>query len=96
MERKAAGTTYNRNKAFSQGTVNERTAQHWSKKFRNAHYHCALRFPHAHFIIFPCINTLPHIILNYLNRKPELCNSMDAFTPGLTDTGKILQFYFVT
>jgi transposase len=35
MGRKAAGTTPNINRAFGQGTVNERTAQHGFKKFRN-------------------------------------------------------------
>jgi histone-lysine N-methyltransferase SETMAR len=35
MGRKAAEITRNINQAFGQGTVNERTAQHWFKKFRN-------------------------------------------------------------
>jgi response regulator of citrate/malate metabolism len=35
MGRKAAGTTGNINQAIGQGTVNERTAQHGFKEFRN-------------------------------------------------------------
>jgi hypothetical protein len=35
----AAETSRNINQAFGQGTVNERTAQHWFKKCRNGHQH---------------------------------------------------------
>ena len=35
MGRKATETTCNINQIFGQGTVNERTAQRWFKKFRN-------------------------------------------------------------
>uniref|UniRef100_A0A1I7X6P3 HTH_48 domain-containing protein n=1 Tax=Heterorhabditis bacteriophora TaxID=37862 RepID=A0A1I7X6P3_HETBA len=33
--RETVETARNINRAFGEGTVNERTAQHWSRKFRN-------------------------------------------------------------
>lgn len=65
----AAETSRNINQAFGQGTVNERTAQHWFKKCRNGHQHCTLRFPHVHFVTFPCINKLYYSELSQQETK---------------------------